>query len=222
MRYLNKFVVILFVLLASFESAVTRADELFTSEIPSTAWPHVGPAANPNITNGELAFNFASMYAVQWGMYILTQRETIADHGSFNNWATNWCQPHFDNDTFQYNIFKHSIVGQGYYQFYRSRGYELKKAFLWAFASSLAFEMAIETTTEKPSLQDIYQTPVYGTILGIGLEKVSQACHRTETALGHICGYILDPFTLLPSSPKFAMYPEISHDKFVANVSWVY
>lgn len=199
---------------------VAQPEEPMTAEIVSTAWPPVGPAANPHLTSGEIAFNFGLVYVADWAFYIATQHETILDDGSFQNWATNWYQPHFDNDSFEYNIFKHSIVGQAYYQFYRSRGYEVKRAFLWSFASSLAFEMFIETVTERPSFQDIYQTPVYGTILGIGLEKLSQVCHRTETGLGHVCGYLLDPFTLLPKSPKFAFYPVISRDRYLADFVW--
>jgi hypothetical protein len=197
-----------------------NCDEPMTMEFPSPAWPHVGPVANPNLTNKEIAFNFGAIYLTDWALYLVLQRKTIQDGGRLENIATGWYRPHFDNDGFETNIFQHTVVGQSYYQFYRSRGYEVKRAFLWSFASSFAFEMAIESLTEQPSIQDIYQTPIYGTIVGIGLEKLSQACHHTETALGHICGYIFDPFTLIPNSPKFAVYPSISRDTYAANVSW--
>ena len=218
MRALLSF--ILFFTFVSVVSPYARAEEVVSSESPSNTWPHVGPEANLTQNPGEMAFNFGLVYTADWVYYVVAQNQTIREDGSFHNWTTGWYQPHFDNDSFEYNIFKHTIVGEMYYQFYRSRGYSVRRAFMWSFASSLAFELTVETVTERPSFQDIYQTPVYGTILGIGLEKLSQVCHRTETALGHVCGYLLDPFTLIPSSPKFAMYPEISHDRYVANLLW--
>lgn len=214
MRTLLVFLILIFTI-------ATRASEPLTAEIPSQTWPPVGPAAVPEgVTTHERLVNFGIVYAFDWAEYAVQQHQTILDNGSFHNWATNWYQPHFDNDTFQYNLFLHSMVGQGYYQWYRSRGYTVKEAFLWSFASSLAFEMFIETVTERPSFQDIYQTPVYGTIVGIGLEKLSQACHKTETALGHVCGYLLDPFTLIPKTPKVAVYPDFATGHYVANLKW--
>ncbi len=227
---MRKSILSLFFLVAVFVGAVARAEspadapevfeEPFTAEHPSGTWPPVGPAANPHVNPGEVAFNFGVVYTAAWAFYLVQQNKTILDHGSFENWATHWYQPHFDNDSFEYNLFKHTAVGSMYYQFYRSRGYDVKRAFAWSFLSSLAFEFTIETVTEQPSFQDIYQTPVYGTILGIGLEKLSQACHRTETAIGHVCGYLLDPFTLIPRTPKFALTPSISRDRWVADLRW--
>jgi hypothetical protein len=212
---------VLLLLLTSIARAdATDFDEPWVKEHPSTVWPPVGLAANQSLNTKEVAFNFGVAYATEWAYYVYSQNQTIRERGSFNNWTTNWYQPHFDNDSFDYNIYKHSVTGSVYYQYYRSRGYDVKRAFLWAFLSSAAFEFTIETVTEKPSFQDLYQTPVYGTILGLGLEKLSQACHRTETGLGHVVGYLLDPFTLIPKSPKFAVYPVISHDKWIADMSW--
>lgn len=209
-------------MIVALTSSGSFASEPMTEEVTSTTWPPVGPQANPSgVTNGEYLFNFGVVYTADWAFYIASQHDTILDNGSFHKWLTNWYQPHFDNDSFEYNIFKHSLVGMSYYQWFRSRGYTVQTAFLWTFASSLAFELFIETVTERPSIQDIYQTPVYGTVLGIGLEKLSQICHRTETALGHVCGYILDPFTLIPKSPKFVVLaPQISKEAVVANFAW--
>lgn len=70
-------------------------------------------------------------------------------------------------------------------------------AFLWSFVSSLAFEFTIETVTERPSWQDIYQTPVYGTLLGLGVEKVSDKLYETNTWWGKTLGTVINPFRLL-------------------------
>ena len=64
--------------------------------------------------------------------------------------------------------------------------------------SSLAFEFTIETVTEKPSYQDIYQTPVFGTVIGIGSEKISNYFHSWDNWYGDLLGYIFNPMTLIP------------------------
>lgn len=149
------------------------------------------------VSSSERATNFGMVYGAQWTIYVLTQKPTIEDHGSLENWTTYPFSPHFDNDSFDYNIFQHSLSGAGYFLFYRARGYRKVDAFLWSFISSLAFEFTIETVTERPSWQDIYQTPVYGTILGMGVEKLSDTLYDTNTWWGKTLGTIVNPFRLI-------------------------
>lgn len=154
------------------------------------------------IPKKDKAINFGIMYGVQWGVYLIDQSTEIEEHGSFNNWYTHPLQPHFDKDHFDYNIFFHSLSGATYYLWYRSRGYDVHSSFGWSFISSLAFEFTIETYTERPSYQDIYQTPVFGTILGMGLENLSEYFHSIDSWYGTTLGYIFNPFTLFSSSKK--------------------
>lgn len=151
-----------------------------------------------DISVPEKTLNFGIVYTTQWVYYLTLQREAIKDHGSFKNWHRNMLSPHFDKDSFDWNIFKHGLTGHYYYLFYRSRGYDRTEAFTWSILSSLAFEFTIETATERPSYQDIYQTPVYGTVLGLGVEKLSLYFHEKDNWWGHTLGYVLNPFTLLP------------------------
>ncbi len=163
------------------------------------SFPNYIPQGRPEVPNKEKFLNFGAVYGFQWAFYFYSQQETIeSDGGSLRNWYTNPFKPHFDKDSFDYNIVKHSLVGNYYYQFYRSRGYTEKNAFFWSFMSSLAFEFTIETITEKPSYQDIYQTPVFGTVLGIGFEKASIYFHSMNTWYGTTLGYLFNPMTLIP------------------------
>ncbi len=155
------------------------------------------------VSSYERMTNFGMVYGAQWTTYLLTQRPAIEDHGSFRNWYTYPTSPHFDNDSFDYNIFQHSLSGAAYFLFYRNRGYTKVDAFLWSFVSSLAFEFTIETVTERPSWQDIYQTPVYGTILGMGVEKVSDTLYDTDTWWGKTLGTIVNPFRLFKVTPYY-------------------
>lgn len=154
------------------------------------------------VSSYERAANFGAMYGAQWAVYVLTQKPVIEDHGSFRNWYTYPFSPHFDNDSFDYNIFQHSLTGAAYFLFYRARGYRQVDAFLWSFISSLAFEFTIETVTERPSWQDIYQTPVYGTIVGIGVEKISDSLYDTHTWWGKTLATIVNPFRLISVKDK--------------------
>ncbi len=148
----------------------------------------------------ETLINFGVVYGAQWTYYVIGQREIIDENGSFRNWYENFLSPHFDKDSFDYNIFKHSLTGNYYYLWYRSRGYKESDSLVWSFISSAAFEFTIETITERPSWQDLYQTPVFGTALGFGVEKLSLYFHGWDNWFGHSLGYLLNPFTLLPRS----------------------
>lgn len=150
------------------------------------------------IPTKEKTLNFAFVYASQWAFYLASQEETIEKHGSFKKWRDNMFSPHFDKDSFEYNLFKHSLAGNYYYLFYRSRRYSERDAFFWSFMSSAAFEFTIENLTERPSWQDLYQTPIFGTVVGIGFEKASDYFFDWNTWYGDFLGYIINPMKLIP------------------------
>lgn len=181
------------------------------------------PEVRTDFTTREKAVNFGLIYGAQWGIYLATQMPAIKRDGSFSNYSTNFFSPHFDKDSFDFNIFQHTLSGGAYYLTYRARGYSQQSAFLWSFLSSLAFEFTIENLTERPSYQDIYQTPVYGTILGIGVEKLSRTLHATESWWGHGLGYLINPFTLLPRQKKestLTLSPLYRKDLFGMNLEY--
>ncbi|WP_373997888.1 DUF3943 domain-containing protein [Bdellovibrio bacteriovorus] len=163
------------------------------------------------ITFQQRVLDFSAVYGAQWTVYLITQKDTITDHGSWDNFFSYPLHPEFDKDSFDFNIFKHALSGNYYYLYYRYRGYEQTDAFLWTFLSSLAFEFAVETYTEKPSIQDIYQTPIYGTLVGMGFERLSTYFRAKDSVALRSLGYILNPFTLLPNHPEnVAALPQVS------------
>ncbi|UYL07926.1 DUF3943 domain-containing protein [Bdellovibrio sp. SKB1291214] len=165
--------------------------------------------------------NFAIMYGLQWIVYGVTQYHTIKEHGSFHNWIRNPWHADYDKDTYDYNIFKHSLSGELYYQYYRSRGYSEQESFLWAVASSTAFEFTIETVTEVPSYQDLYQTPVLGTVVGVGMEKLSLYFHSKKTWPNRLLGYFFNPFTLLSHSQYgYVTVPVVTNNYKGIQISW--
>ncbi len=172
------------------------------------------------INNADRFINFGAVYTAQWLIYVVDQNKVIADHGSFKNWYQYPFQPQFDKDNFDFNLIRHSIAGNYYYLFYRYRGYSIKESFIWSVVSSLAFEFTVETVTEKPSIQDIYQTPVLGTVVGLGVENLSQFLHSTDTIIGSVFGYILNPFTLLSDQSEVMAMPIYSPDHIGASLAW--
>lgn len=169
----------------------------------------------------EYTLNFSTVYVTQWAVYLVTQEDTIRDHGSWDNFTHYPFHPGFDKDSFDYNLFKHAWSGQYYYLFYRYRGYSETEAFTWTFLSSLAFEFAVETYTEKPSIQDIYQTPIYGTLVGMGFERLSAYFRSSESVFVRALGVVLNPFTLLPQY-DLAATPVIKDETVGVAVSWRY
>lgn len=185
--------------------------------------PKVNAQEVEDIPLSDKLRNFSVIYVAQWAFYLVSQEETIREEGSFKNWYEYMVQPDFDKDSFEYNIYKHTFSGASYYLFYRAYGHDLKGAFVWTFFSSLAFEFTVETATEKPSFQDIYQTPVYGTILGIGLEKTSDYFHSLDTWYGNALAYLFNPMKILPNTKhntNFSMMPIISNDSYGAIASY--
>lgn len=152
------------------------------------------------IPKRELKANFWTVYTTQWLIYYIDQKDVIHKTASWDNYTSNIFNTTFDKDDYQYNVFKHTLVGNYYYLFYRSRGYSKRDSFLWGFLSSTAFEYTIETLTEPPSHQDLYQTPVYGAILGYYSEGLSEYWIDSDLALLRFLACIINPFRLLPST----------------------
>lgn len=214
-------------------ATITALLLLLTSTVPAAAGQQ--PASVPvttrpaewqhrirdNISTGELIGSFTLLYAVSWGAYIFDQYDTIKEHGSFRNWYRNIPKLHFDKDTPYYNLFIHPLTGHYIYLYWRSRGLSKIGAFGMSSLNVLAFEFLIETTTEIPSIQDIYQTAVLGMLLGISMEHLSLWCHSFDTGLGHFFGYLFNPFTMF----KFSSYdrgvrltPVVSSTRFGAQL----
>ena len=168
-----------------------------------------------DIPVSEQLLTLGFVYAIQWGYYVTFQNETIKDHGSFKNWYTNMYKPHFDYDSYDYNLILHTLTGTYYYLFFRSRGHTKAAALRWGMISQLLFEFTIETATERPSFQDMYQTPVFGAVVGMSLEYVSNTLLSTDSVIAHILGYLLNPFALFPfSSYETANVPIVAKSYF--------
>jgi hypothetical protein len=140
------------------------------------------------------------LYGAQWTYYLSLQGKNVQENGSFKNWRNNIGSPHFDKDFYDYNLILHTMTGTGYYGYYRAFGSSRARSFALSSLSVLLFEFTVETMTERPSFQDIYQTPVLGSLVGMGIEDLSLLCLESDWSPVRGLGHVLNPFTLLPGS----------------------
>jgi hypothetical protein len=137
-----------------------------------------------------------AMYGVTWIVYPLSQPKIFREDGSWKKYKKNFGQIVFDRDEPFWNWFVHPISGSQLYLYYRANGYDRINSLGMAFISSTLFEFTVEIYTEPASIQDLYQTPVLGSLFGVGLETLSMYLLGTGNAVGRFFGHVLNPSTL--------------------------
>jgi len=140
--------------------------------------------------------HLAGIYGVTWVIYPLTQPTVFKEKGSFKNYKSNFGRLVFDKDEPFWNWFVHPISGSQLYLYYRANGYARNDSLTMAFLSSTLFEFTVEIYTEPASIQDLYQTPVLGSFLGLALESLSLYLLNTGNTFGKFFGHVLNPMTL--------------------------
>ena len=135
-------------------------------------------------------------YLFSWGIYPFVLKDEIKKNGSWENYKKNFGRITFDRDEPYWNWMVHPFSGSMLYLYYRTLGYSQTQALGLSFISSTLFELTIEIYTEPASVQDIYQTPVIGAVVGMGMEYISLRLLNSGTLLGKIFGHIVNPFTL--------------------------
>ncbi len=81
-------------------------------------------------------------------------------------WEENVQDPHRDTDTFFVNYILHPYWGATYYVRGRERGFTRPQSFLFSAALSALYEFGLEAMFEQPSYQDLWITPVVGSLVG--------------------------------------------------------
>ena len=110
--------------------------------------------------------------------------------------------PVWDKDDLFLNYVTHPYAGAIYYMGARSAGANAGYSFLYSFALSTFFwECGIEAFAERPSIQDLIVTPVFGSILGEGFYLAKRSILDNDgqiwgsTALGTTALFLMDPMT---------------------------
>ena len=74
--------------------------------------------------------------------------------------------PVWDKDDWALNYIGHPIAGTYYYNAVRSQNATRWQSFLFATVQSCIWEYVIEGVAERPSIQDLIVTPIFGALLG--------------------------------------------------------
>lgn len=148
-------------------------------------------------STSDVFYDLAFCYGVTWLIYPIGQPNVLSDgDGSVDRYQKNFGNVVFDQDEPFWNLFVHPIMGSQLFLYYRAHGYSRWEAFKMAGLSSMLFEFTVEIYSEPASLQDLYNTPVFGTVLGIGLERLSLNLLNSDNAVSRFFGHVINPSTL--------------------------
>ena len=101
-------------------------------------------------------------------LYALPESETNWDKNTagFSKWWDNVSNPHRDTDDAYLNWITHPYWGAAYYIRGRERGLSRWQSFGYSALLSTLYEYGAEAFFEQPSYQDLWITPVLGSLLG--------------------------------------------------------
>lgn len=161
-------------------------------------------ASNTGLFLGATIITFGVLYtlpenATQW------DKEKMREEGITAKWQENVNKgPVIDSDNFFFNYVTHPWAGAVYYMSARSSGFKWWDSFLYSSLMSTFFwEYGIEAFAEVPSVQDIFVTPIVGSMFGEGFfyAKKSIMKHDKRILKSKILGittlFLMDPFNTI-------------------------
>lgn len=108
--------------------------------------------------------------------------------------------PEWDHDLFIFNYVLHPYAGAVYFMAARTCGFNFWQSLLYsACISTVGWEFGIEACMERPSYQDIFVTPIVGSLFGEGFYRLKRLIVNRDyeilgsKAIGHILAFFLDP-----------------------------
>ncbi len=108
--------------------------------------------------------------------------------------------PVWDGDNLIFNYVLHPYAGAAYYMSARSCGFNCWGSFLYCLGVSTVFwEYGFEAFNEIPSVQDLFITPVIGSLMGEGFyilkRRIVDNGYRLwgSRVLGYVAAFFLDP-----------------------------
>ena len=95
----------------------------------------------------------------------------------------------FDNDLAAVNYIGHPYFGATYYVRAIERGYDAESAFLYSATMSTIYEFGVEAMFEEASIQDLFVTPILGSVLGYFFVNARDNIRQDALARGKFTGY---------------------------------
>lgn len=108
--------------------------------------------------------------------------------------------PVWDNDDWKINYIGHPVAGAFYYTMARNDGMSIAgSAVFSALMSTFFWEYGYEAVAERPSIQDLFVTPLIGSILGEGMHFLQGKLDSRggvlwgSRTMGNVGYFLLDP-----------------------------
>ncbi|MBL7714904.1 MAG: DUF3943 domain-containing protein [Bdellovibrionales bacterium] len=163
------------------EPEQTQGEKLAQGLIPAQV-----PSPNPSPTfyhlrneDKSLGRKLLRAEAIVGGVEVVGMASLMLLPPSITNWPDKpwlkaganlkkaWTQPpHFDKDHWAINYIGHPYSGALYYNSLRSQRATILQSFLFSVVESTIWEYLVEAISERPSIQDLFITPVVGSALG--------------------------------------------------------
>lgn len=162
-------------------------------------------------TFSERAGHLAFIFGLSTVLYPATQPDILkSENGSWRKYGQNFGRLVFDHDEQFWNYLVHPLSGSQKFLFFRTMGYSEMDAVMMTFFSAVLFEFTIEVYSEPASVQDLFNTPIIGAVLGIGIGKASHALLNSGSGIGKFFGHLINPSSFFFSGEKQAfLVPDI-------------
>ncbi len=129
-------------------------------------------------------------------------RAELQDVPLFKRWHNHVIKkgPEWDHDNWVFNYALHPYAGAAYFMAARSCGFNFYQSMLYsACVSTIGWEFGIEAFMERPSIQDIFITPLVGSAIGECFYKLKRNIVSNGYTLcgsrvvGNIVVFLIDP-----------------------------
>ena len=129
-------------------------------------------------------------------------RAELQDVPLFKRWYNHVIKkgPEWDHDKFYFNYLLHPYAGAAYFMAARSCGFNFWRSMLYSsIISNVGWEFGIEAFMERPSIQDLFITPIVGSCIGEGFYHVKRHLVDNDYRLlgspviGGIVAWLVDP-----------------------------
>lgn len=129
-------------------------------------------------------------------------RAAIQKDPAYKRWFNNVIKrgPEWDGDSPIFNYVLHPYAGAVYFMSARSNGFNFYQSLLYsACISTIGWEFGIEGCMERPSIQDIFVTPLVGSAVGEMFYKLKRNIVSNDYRLfgspvmGNVVAFLIDP-----------------------------
>lgn len=129
-------------------------------------------------------------------------RAEIQSVPMFTRWRNHVLRegPAWDHDKAIFNYVLHPYAGAVYFMSARSCGFNFWQSLLYsATISTVGWEFGIEAFMERPSIQDLFVTPLIGSAIGEGFYRAKRSIAANDyhllgsKVLGNIVVFLIDP-----------------------------